>query len=76
MTQWNIAYTYNNNTEVLTVQAEQAPELDQAVDALLEHARRTYEVKRPATDAQQERTSAVQLAECFGITLTGITRAD
>lgn len=75
MSLWNIAYSLNNNTEVLTIEASTAPSVEQATDHLLVFARKTYPVKRPSSDAQQERTAAVQLAECFGITLTGITRA-
>ena len=72
---WNITYSVNNNTEVLSVKSDEAPSLEQAVEYLLRYARSNYPVKRPSADAQEERTAAVQLAECFGITITGITRA-
>lgn len=75
MSLWNITYSYNHNTEVLSYQKETAPTMEQAVTELLKYARKQYPVKRPSTDAQEERTEAVQLAECFGITITGITRA-
>lgn len=75
MSLWNITYSYNHNTEVLTINSDQPPSMEQAVAALLGYARKHYPVKRPSTDAQEERTEAVQLAECFGITVTGITKA-
>lgn len=75
MDAWNITYSVNHNTEVLTIKSAEAPSLEQAVDHLLRYARLHYPVKRPSADAQEERTAAVQLAECFGITITGITRA-
>ena len=74
MALWKIVFSRHNNTEVLQLEADQAPDIEQACQALLAHARRHFEAQEEAIDAQEEKTAAVQLAERYGVTLTGIAR--
>lgn len=76
MTLWKIAYSVNNDTEVLELNSPSTPDMEQAVAALLEHARAHCEAQEISEDAQEEVTPAVELAERYGITITGISRAD
>ncbi len=76
MALWKIAFTRHNNTDVLLLDADSAPDVEHASNALLAHARAHFERQEPDIDAQPEQTAAVQLAECYGITLTGIARSD
>lgn len=76
MARWNIVFSRQNNTEVLVIEAAQAPSVEQAAQALLEHARLHFEREGPGPDADVERTPAVRLAEHYGVTLTGISRSD
>jgi len=76
MARWKIAYSRHNNTEVLEVDADQAPDIEQAAALLLEHARLHFDREGPGPDPDQERTAAVRLAEHYGVTVTGISRAE
>lgn len=76
MALWKIAFNFNNDTQLLELESPQTPEMDEAVAALLVHARRHYEAQEISADAQEEITPAVELAERYGITVTGISRAD
>jgi hypothetical protein len=74
MARWKIAYSHDNNTEVLAVEHPSAPQIEQAVEWVLDYARQHYPSQPLPEDAQEELTPAVQLAECYGITITGISR--
>ena len=76
MALWKIAFNFNNDTQLLELESPQTPEMDEAGAALLAHARRHYEAQEISADAQEEITPAVELAERYGITITGISRAD
>lgn len=76
MALWKIAFSRHNNTDVLLLESDQAPDVEQASNALLAHARVHFERQEADIDAQPEQTPAVQLAECYGITLTGIARSE
>lgn len=73
---WKIAYSLNNDTQLLELESPETPSMEQAVVALLAHARRHCEAQDISTDAQEQITPAVELAERYGITVTGISRAD
>lgn len=72
MALWKIAFSRHNNTEVLLLEGDAAPDVEQASNALLAHAREHFERQEADIDAQTEQTAAVQLAECYGVTITGI----
>lgn len=76
MALWKIAYSLNNDTQVLELESPQTPQMEEAVAALLAHARRHCDAQDISADAQEEITPAVELAERYGITVTGISRAD
>ena len=76
MALWKIAFSLNNDTQVLELESPETPDMDEAVAALLAHARRHFEARDISADAQEEVTPAVELAERYGITVTGISRAD
>lgn len=76
MALWKIVFSRHNNTDVLLLEAGEAPDVEQASRALLAHAAREFERQEADIDAQPEWTPAVELAECYGITLTGIALSD
>ncbi|MET1080894.1 MAG: hypothetical protein ABWY06_23015 [Pseudomonas sp.] len=76
MTQWTIAYTKDNNTSTLHLQAAQKPSLDQAVALLRAHAEREYEPLDATAQDNDLEGPAQELLQRFGITITGIAREE
>lgn len=74
MTTWKITYSKDERTEVFELQSNSKPSIEQAVAALLKMAEKVYEREEPRDLPNEIQTPAVRLAECYGITITGITR--
>ncbi|GGJ79505.1 hypothetical protein [Pseudomonas matsuisoli] len=74
MSKWAITYSKDNNTEKLEVEAADKPSLDDAVQRVLTYADQNCESKEPADESLDLSEPAVQLAECYGIAVTGISR--
>ena len=73
MAQWTISYNRDNSTCTLDMQADHKPEMEEAVEYLLDWARQNLE-KGEFGDGQDKRSNepAVQLLRDYGITITGI----
>ncbi|MCG4455031.1 MULTISPECIES: hypothetical protein [unclassified Pseudomonas] len=74
MTTWKITYSKDERTEVFELQSASKPSLEEAVMHLLKMAEQVYEREEPRDLPNEIQTPAVRLAECYGITITGITR--
>ena len=74
MSKWAITYSKDNNTEKLELEAADKPSLDDAVQTVLSYADQHCEAKEPADRTLDLSEPAVQLAECYGIAVTGISR--
>lgn len=75
MTMWIIAYNKDGNTTTLKHESDHQPDMDEAVDLVMEKAERDYEKQEMEHDPTEENTPALRLAECYGITITGISQA-
>lgn len=77
MTTWIIAYNKDGNTETLKTDSDCQPDIDEAVELVMQMARREFgegDVEREH-DPDLEDTPATRLAERYGITITGISEA-
>jgi hypothetical protein len=74
MAKWKVAYSKDNNTEVLEAESATKPSMEQAVQWLLDMAREKYDPELPKEDPQEEQTPAVKLAERYNIVITGISQ--
>lgn len=74
MSKWAITYSKDNNTAKLELESTEAPSMDDAVQHVLSYADEHCEAKEPADETLDLSEPAVQLAECYGIAITGISR--
>ncbi|NQD81324.1 hypothetical protein D16iCDA_06090 [Pseudomonas seleniipraecipitans] len=74
MSQWIITYSRDEAAEVLKVESNEKPSVEEAATWLLEWAEENLEKLEPKEQPREEQTPAVRLEERFGITITGIAR--
>lgn len=74
MSQWIITYSRDEAAEVLKVESNEKPTVEEAATWLLEWAEENLEKLEPKEQPREEQTPAVRLEERFGITITGIAR--
>ncbi|WP_462379238.1 hypothetical protein [Pseudomonas sp. Marseille-QA0892] len=74
MSKWAITYSKDNNTAKLELESPEAPSMDDAVQHVLTYADEHCEAKEPGDETLDLSEPAVQLAECYGIAITGISR--
>ncbi|NQD92329.1 hypothetical protein HP532_06630 [Pseudomonas sp. CrR25] len=75
MAKWMITYSKDEGTGVLEVDAAHRPNMEEAVQWLLNMAAETYPQEEPKEQPHETQTPAVRLLERYGITVTGISQA-
>jgi hypothetical protein len=74
MSKWAITYSKDNNTAKLELESPDTPSMDDAVQQVLSYAGEHCEAKPPGDETLDLSEPAVQLAECYGIAITGISK--
>ncbi|WP_120996577.1 hypothetical protein [Stutzerimonas urumqiensis] len=75
MTTWIIAYSKDGNTSTLKTEAERKLEMEDAVGLVMRKAEQDYADEAHEVSEDEDMTPAQQLAERYGITITGISEA-
>jgi hypothetical protein len=76
MSKWIITFNKDGNTTKLEVEAAQQPSMERVVDLVTEKAARENEPRELDEQDENQVAPAQLLEKRFGITITGIVRAD